>query len=36
MNQLLLIDEHGEREFPAADKLTLARQLVSEIARRIK
>jgi phosphopantothenoylcysteine decarboxylase/phosphopantothenate--cysteine ligase len=36
MNQLLLIDEHGERELPAADKLTLARQLVSEIARRIK
>jgi phosphopantothenoylcysteine decarboxylase/phosphopantothenate--cysteine ligase len=35
-NELLLIDEHGERELPAADKLTLARQLVAEIARRIK
>jgi phosphopantothenoylcysteine decarboxylase/phosphopantothenate--cysteine ligase len=34
-NQLLLIDEHGERELPAADKLTLARQLVAEIAQRI-
>lgn len=34
-NQLLLIDECGERELPAADKLTLARQLVAEIAARI-
>jgi phosphopantothenoylcysteine decarboxylase/phosphopantothenate--cysteine ligase len=34
-NQLLLIDEHGERELPAADKLTLARQLVDEIAARL-
>jgi len=34
-NQLLLIDEHGERELPAADKLTLARQLVTEIAQRL-
>jgi phosphopantothenoylcysteine decarboxylase/phosphopantothenate--cysteine ligase len=34
-NQLLLIDERGERELPAADKLSLARQLVAEIAARI-
>jgi phosphopantothenoylcysteine decarboxylase/phosphopantothenate--cysteine ligase len=34
-NQLLLIDEHGARELPAADKLTLARQLVDEIAARL-
>jgi phosphopantothenoylcysteine decarboxylase/phosphopantothenate--cysteine ligase len=34
-NQLLLIDDHGERELPAADKLTLARALVAEIAQRL-
>lgn len=34
-NQLLLIDAEGERELPAADKLTLARELVREIARRM-
>lgn len=34
-NQLLLVDATGERELPAADKLTLARELVREIARRI-
>jgi phosphopantothenoylcysteine decarboxylase / phosphopantothenate---cysteine ligase len=34
-NQLLLVDAQGDRELPAADKLTLARLLVSEIARRI-
>lgn len=33
-NQLLLVDAGGERELPAADKLTLARELVREIARR--
>jgi phosphopantothenoylcysteine decarboxylase/phosphopantothenate--cysteine ligase len=35
-NALLLVDEHGEREIPCADKLTLARELVREIAQRIK
>jgi phosphopantothenoylcysteine decarboxylase/phosphopantothenate--cysteine ligase len=34
-NQLLLVDAQGDRELPAADKLTLARLLVSEIARRL-
>lgn len=34
-NQLLLVDAEGERELPAADKLTLARELVREIARRM-
>jgi phosphopantothenoylcysteine decarboxylase/phosphopantothenate--cysteine ligase len=34
-NTLVLVDEQGERELPKADKLTLARQLVQEIARRI-
>ncbi len=33
-NQLVLVDERGERELPRADKLTLARQLVAEIALR--
>ncbi len=33
-NALLLIDDEGERELPRADKLSLARQLVAEIARR--
>jgi len=33
-NALLLIDAEGERELPRADKLSLARQLVAEIARR--
>jgi hypothetical protein len=28
----LLVDEHGQRELPQADKLTLARTLVAEIA----
>jgi phosphopantothenoylcysteine decarboxylase/phosphopantothenate--cysteine ligase len=31
-NALLLVDAKGERELPRADKLTLARQLVGEIA----
>jgi phosphopantothenoylcysteine decarboxylase / phosphopantothenate---cysteine ligase len=35
-NQLLLVDARGERELPAADKLTLARALVAEIAERLK
>jgi phosphopantothenoylcysteine decarboxylase/phosphopantothenate--cysteine ligase len=34
-NALVLVDAHGERELPNADKLTLARQLVQEIATRI-
>jgi phosphopantothenoylcysteine decarboxylase/phosphopantothenate--cysteine ligase len=34
-NQLLLIDEAGQRELPVAGKLALARQLVAEIAQRI-
>jgi phosphopantothenoylcysteine decarboxylase/phosphopantothenate--cysteine ligase len=35
-NTLLLVDAHGEREIPCADKLTLARQLLREIAQRIQ
>ena len=35
-NVLLLVDEQGVSELPRADKLMLARQLVDEIARRIK
>jgi phosphopantothenoylcysteine decarboxylase / phosphopantothenate---cysteine ligase len=34
-NALTLIDAQGARELPRADKLTLARELVREIARRI-
>ena len=34
-NALVLVDAAGERELPRADKLTLARALVAEIARRI-
>jgi phosphopantothenoylcysteine decarboxylase/phosphopantothenate--cysteine ligase len=34
-NALLLVDEHRAVELPRADKLTLARQLVAEIARRL-
>lgn len=33
-NALLLVDAHGSTELPRADKLSLARQLVREIARR--
>jgi phosphopantothenoylcysteine decarboxylase/phosphopantothenate--cysteine ligase len=33
-NALVLVHEGGETELPAADKLTLARQLVAELARR--
>ena len=34
-NALTLVDAQGERELPRADKLTLARQLVAEIAARL-
>jgi phosphopantothenoylcysteine decarboxylase/phosphopantothenate--cysteine ligase len=34
-NLLTLVDAHGERELPRADKVTLARQLVAEIATRL-
>ncbi len=34
-NALLLVDAAGARELPRADKLTLARALVAEIARRL-
>ncbi len=35
-NALLLVDAHGAIELPRNDKLTLARQLIAEIARRRK
>jgi len=35
-NALTLVDAAGERELPRADKLTLARQLVAEIADRMR
>ena len=34
-NALVLVDAHGDRALAQADKLTLARQLVQEIATRI-
>ncbi|MGN6525737.1 MAG: bifunctional phosphopantothenoylcysteine decarboxylase/phosphopantothenate--cysteine ligase CoaBC [Burkholderiaceae bacterium] len=34
-NALVLVDADGDRALPQADKLTLARQLVGEIARRL-
>ena len=34
-NALMLVDADGDRELPPADKLTLARQLVAEIAARL-
>ncbi len=34
-NMLVLVDALGERELPRADKLTLARELVLEISRRL-
>jgi phosphopantothenoylcysteine decarboxylase / phosphopantothenate---cysteine ligase len=34
-NTLWLVDANGERELPRADKLSLARQLVAEIAQRL-
>jgi phosphopantothenoylcysteine decarboxylase/phosphopantothenate--cysteine ligase len=35
-NALLLVDARGERQLASADKLTLARELVREIAARLK
>jgi phosphopantothenoylcysteine decarboxylase / phosphopantothenate---cysteine ligase len=35
-NTLLLVDEHGHREIPTDGKLALARELVGEIAERLK
>ncbi len=34
-NTVILFDESGHTVLPRADKLTLARQLISEIAKRI-
>jgi phosphopantothenoylcysteine decarboxylase / phosphopantothenate---cysteine ligase len=34
-NALTLVDSHGHRELPRADKLTLARQLIADIAHRL-
>jgi phosphopantothenoylcysteine decarboxylase/phosphopantothenate--cysteine ligase len=34
-NELVLFDDHGHTHLPRADKQTLARRLVAEIARRI-
>ncbi len=34
-NTLLLVDAHGHRELPHADKLTLARALIADIAQRL-
>jgi phosphopantothenoylcysteine decarboxylase/phosphopantothenate--cysteine ligase len=34
-NTIILFDEHGHTILPRADKLTLARQLISEISKRI-
>ncbi|MFG6485992.1 bifunctional phosphopantothenoylcysteine decarboxylase/phosphopantothenate--cysteine ligase CoaBC [Roseateles sp. BYS78W] len=34
-NALLLIDEQGQREFPRADKLSLARELIQELSKRL-
>ena len=35
-NQLLLVDRHGVQELPRASKIALARQLIAEIARRLR
>ena len=35
-NSLLLVDADGERALPSANKLSLARELVAEIARRLR
>jgi phosphopantothenoylcysteine decarboxylase/phosphopantothenate--cysteine ligase len=35
-NALLLVDAQGERQLPSADKLSLARELVREIANRLE
>ena len=34
-NALLLIDEHGQRELPRADKLSLARELIRDLSTRL-
>lgn len=34
-NALLLIDEQGQRELPRADKLSLARELIAELSKRL-
>jgi phosphopantothenoylcysteine decarboxylase/phosphopantothenate--cysteine ligase len=34
-NTIILFDENGHTVLPRADKLTLARQLISEIAKRL-
>ncbi|WP_457325210.1 bifunctional phosphopantothenoylcysteine decarboxylase/phosphopantothenate--cysteine ligase CoaBC, partial [Roseateles sp. P5_E11] len=34
-NALLLIDEQGQRELPRADKLSLARELMTELSKRL-
>ncbi|MCY4744597.1 bifunctional phosphopantothenoylcysteine decarboxylase/phosphopantothenate--cysteine ligase CoaBC [Pelomonas sp. UHG3] len=34
-NALLLIDEHGQRELPRNDKLSLARELIAELSKRL-
>ena len=34
-NALVLVDANGHRDLPQADKLTLARQLVADIASRL-
>jgi len=34
-NALLLIDEQGQRELPRADKLSLARELITELSKRL-
>ncbi len=35
-NTIVLFDDHGHTVLPKADKLTLARQLISEIAKRLE
>jgi phosphopantothenoylcysteine decarboxylase / phosphopantothenate---cysteine ligase len=35
-NQLVLVDAQGETELPRADKLTLARQLIQDVAKRVR
>jgi phosphopantothenoylcysteine decarboxylase/phosphopantothenate--cysteine ligase len=35
-NTLVLVDAHGHRELPQADKLTLARSLIADVALRLE
>ena len=35
-NTLVLVDAHGHRELPKADKLTLARSLIADLANRLE